>query len=81
MGRHHVYNKAIREEAVMRAMKGESLASVASDLGTYPSTVSNWVVDAEMKRQLASARKYVRVMTDEPKVGIHPALLKEVMGL
>lgn len=81
MGRRHLYDKEIREEAVARVMNGETLASIAGDLGTYPSTVSNWAIDAEMKRQLDSAREYMEATTEEPRMGIHPAMLREVMGL
>lgn len=81
MSRPSEFDEAVREAAVARAMGGESLASIASDLGTYPSTVSNWVINAEMHRQVESAREYMEATTEEPRTGIHPAMLREVMGL
>jgi len=81
MGSVHRFPQSVMDAAVARIRKGESKAAVAAELGVHPNTVGTWAFDAEIDAHAERARAGMLAKRNEPKVGIHPAILREVMKL
>lgn len=81
MGSVHRFPQPVMDAAVARIQAGESKAAVAAELGVHPNTVGTWVFDAEIDAHAERARAGMLAKRNEPKVGIHPAMLEGVMKL
>lgn len=81
MGSVHRFPQSVMDSAVARIRAGESKAAIAAELGVHPNTVGTWVFDAEIDAHAERARAGMLAKRNEPKVGIHPAILREVMKL
>lgn len=81
MGSVHRFPKATMDDAVSRIRAGESKDVIAAELGVHPNTVGTWAFDAEIDAHAERARAGMLAKRNEPKTGIHPALLKGVMKL
>lgn len=81
MGSVHRFPQSVMDAAVARIRAGESKAAVAAELGVHPNTVGTWVFDAEIDAHAERARAGMLAKRNEPKVGIHPAMLEGVMKL
>lgn len=81
MGSVHRFPQPVMDAAVARIRAGEPKAAVAAELGVHPNTVGTWVFDAEIDAHAERARAGMLAKRNEPKVGIHPALLEGVMKL
>ena len=81
MGSVHRFPKPVMDAAVARIRAGEDKAAIAAELGVHPNTVGTWVFDAEIAAHAERARAGMLAKRNEPKVGIHPAILREVMKL
>lgn len=81
MGSVHRFPQPVMDAAVARIRAGESKAAVAAELGVHPNTVGTWAFDAEIDAHAERARAGMLAKRNEPKTGVHPAMLKEVMGL
>lgn len=81
MGSVHRFPQSVMDAAVSRIRAGESKAAVAAELGVHPTTVGTWVFDAEIAEHAERARAGMLAKRNEPKTGVHPAILREVMKL
>lgn len=81
MGSVHRFPQPVMDAAVARIRAGESKAAVAEELGVHPNTVGTWAFDAEIDAHAERARAGMLAKRNEPKTGIHPALLEGVMKL
>ena len=81
MGSVHRFPQSVMDAAVARIRAGESKAAVAAELGVHPNTVGTWAFDAEIDAHAERARAGMLAKRNEPKVGIHPAMLEGVMKL
>ena len=81
MGSVHRFPQSVMDAAVARIRAGESKAVIAAELGVHPNTVGTWAFDAEIDAHAERARAGMLAKRNEPKVGIHPAILREVMKL
>lgn len=79
MGSVHRFPKPVMDAAVARIRAGESKAAVAAELGVHPNTVGTWVFDAEIDAHAERARAGMLAKRNEPKTGIHPAMLAKMM--
>ena len=80
MGSVHRFPQSVMDAAVARIRAGESKAAVAAELGVHPTTVGTWAFDAEIDAHAERARAGMLAKRNEPKTGIHPALLGKVMA-
>lgn len=81
MGSVHRFPQSVMDAAVARIRAGEPKAAVAAELGVHPNTVGTWVFDAEIDAHAERARAGLAAKRNEPKTGIHPAMLEGVMKL
>lgn len=81
MGSVHRFSQPVMDAAVARIRAGESKAAVAAELGVHPNTVANWVFESNIEAHAERARAGMLAKRNEPKTGIHPAMLGKVMGL
>ena len=72
---------AVKQEAVERYAAGESLASIASDLGISTTTVSQVAVDAGMRRQQKITPSRKRKVVDLYRAGYSGYEAAEATGL
>lgn len=81
MGSVHRFPQSVMDAAVARIRAGESKAVIAAELGVHPNTVGTWAFDAEIDAHAERTRAEMLAKRNEPKTGIHPAILREVMKL
>lgn len=79
MGSVHRFPQSVMDAAVARIRAGESKAAVAAELGVHPNTIANWAFDAEIAEHAERARAGMLAKRNEPKTGIHPAMLAKMM--
>ena len=79
MGSVHRLPQSVMDAAVARIRAGESKAAVAAELGVHPTTVGTWVFDAEIDAHAERARAGMLTKRNEPKTGVHPAMLAKMM--
>lgn len=79
MGSVHRFPQPVMDAAVSRIRAGESKAAVAAELGVHPTTVGTWAFDAEIDAHAERARAGMLAKRNEPKTGIHPAMLAKMM--
>lgn len=80
MGSVHRFPQSTMDAAVAHIRAGESKAAIAAELGVHPTTVGTWVFDAEIAEHAERARAGMLAKRNEPKTGVHPAMLGEVMA-
>lgn len=81
MGSVHRFPQSVMDAAVARIRAGESKAAVAAELGVHPNTIANWAFESNIAEHAERARAGMLAKRNEPKTGIHPAMLGKVMGL
>ena len=81
MGSVHRFPQSTMDSAVARIRAGESKAAVAAELGVHPNTIANWAFESIIDAHAERARAGMLAKRNEPKTGIHPAMLEGVMKL
>lgn len=79
MGSVHRFPQSVMDAAVARIRAGESKAVIAAELGVHPNTVGTWAFDVELAAHAERARAGMLAKRNEPKTGIHPAMLAKMM--
>ena len=80
MGSVHRFPQPVMDAAVARIRAGESKAAVAKELGVHPNTIANWAFEGHIAAHAERARAGLLAKRNEPKTGIHPAMLAKMMG-
>lgn len=81
MGSVYRFPQSTMDAAVARIRAGESKAAVAAELGVHPNTIANWAFEGHIAEHAERARAGMLAKRNEPKTGIHPAMLEGVMKL